>query len=199
MREEIKVAILKNLLEEITRKYDYFLSQREKLLEKTYKLSITDDLTGLYNRHYVLDRLEKEIERALREGSGFSVIMFDLDNFKKINDKYGHLKGDEVLRKVAQILKRHFRSYDVVSRFGGDEFLVLVLSDKNDIEKRLRKIRKEIEEIFPEENLSVSYGVVFFPSEFKDIKGISEIMRLLLSKVDSKMYEDKKKRKGLSK
>jgi PleD family two-component response regulator len=88
MRENVKITILKNLLEEVTRKYDYFLLQREKLLEETYKLSVTDELTGLYNRYYVLDRLENEIERSQREKTSFSVAMLDLDNFKRINDKY---------------------------------------------------------------------------------------------------------------
>lgn len=199
MRENVKITILKNLLEEVTRKYDYFLLQREKLLEKTYKLSITDELTGLYNRYYVLDRLENEIERAQREKTSFSVIMLDLDNFKRINDKYGHLKGDEVLKKVADILKKHFRSYDVVARFGGDEFLVLILSSesKNKIKKRLIDIRREIEKIFPEGNLSVSFGIVTFPSDFKGLKNKDEIVRVLISTVDSVMYKDKKKRKGM--
>jgi diguanylate cyclase (GGDEF)-like protein len=125
--------------------------------------------------------------------------MLDLDNFKRINDKYGHLKGDEVLKKVADILKKHFRSYDVVARFGGDEFLVLILSSesKNRIKKRLIDIRREIEKIFPEENLSVSFGIVTFPSDFKGLKNKDEIVRVLISTVDSLMYRDKKKRKGM--
>ncbi|PMP78047.1 MAG: GGDEF domain-containing protein, partial [Sulfurihydrogenibium sp.] len=126
---------------------------------------------------------------------------FDLDNFKPINDKYGHLKGDETLKKVAEILKSNFRSYDIVARLGGDEFIVLAFIEKDNIQPRLEKIRLEVEKIFPEENLSISYGYLKIPDSLKDIleKNLSkeEIIEIILSEVDSIMYENKRKKKGL--
>ncbi|MGC9007235.1 MAG: GGDEF domain-containing protein [Sulfurihydrogenibium sp.] len=201
MREEIKITILKNLLEEVTRKYDYFISQRELVLKKTFQMAITDSLTGLYNRYFFIDRLYYEIERSIREDLKFYLIMFDLDNFKPINDKYGHLKGDETLKKVAEILKSNFRSYDIVARLGGDEFIVLSSIEKDNIQQRLENIRHEIEKIFPEENLSISYGYLKIPDSLKGIleRNLSkkEIIKIVLSGVDSIMYKNKRKKKGL--
>ncbi len=202
MREEIKLTILKNLLEEVTKKYDYFISQKESMLEKTYQMAITDSLTGLYNRYFFTDRLHYEIHRSLRENLRFYLIMFDLDNFKPINDKYGHLKGDETLKNVAEIIKNNFRSYDIVARLGGDEFVVLAFLDKNDIKQRLENILQEIEKIFPEENLSISYGYLKLPDDLRDIleKNLNnkeENVKIVISEVDNIMYENKRKRKGL--
>ncbi|MGB9766013.1 MAG: GGDEF domain-containing protein [Sulfurihydrogenibium sp.] len=201
MREEIKIKILKNLLEEVTKKYDYFISQRETVLKKTYQMAITDSLTGLYNRYFFIDRLYYEIERSIRENLEFYLIMFDLDNFKPINDKYGHLKGDETLKKIAEILKSNFRSYDTVARLGGDEFIVLASIEKDNIQQRLENIRHEIEKIFPEENLSISYGYLKLPNGLKDIlekhSNKEEIIEIILSEVDSIMYKNKRKKKGL--
>ena len=201
MREEIKITILKNLLEEVTKKYDHFISQRESVLKKTYQMAIRDSLTGLYNRHFFIDRLYHEIERSIRENLNFYIIMFDLDNFKPINDKHGHLKGDETLKKVAEILKSNFRSYDTVARLGGDEFIVLASIGEDNIQQRLENIRHEIEKIFPEENLSVSYGYLKLPNGLKDIlekhSNKEEIIEIILSEVDSIMYENKRKKKGL--
>ena len=198
MREEVKIKLLKNLLEEVTKKYDYFIAQRESILEDVYKKSITDELTGLYNRYYVIHRLREEIIRALREDRNITIIMFDLDNFKPINDKYGHLKGDEVLKKIGDILKNNFRPYDIVARLGGDEFIALFLGDHN-IEERLEKIKKEIESLMPEENLSVSYGFIRFPIDMKEIsEDINVLEKKILAKVDSLMYENKRRKKGMS-
>jgi diguanylate cyclase (GGDEF)-like protein len=199
MREEIKITLLKNLLDEITKKYDYFISLKERILEETYEKAIKDHLTGIYNRYYVMDDLEKEIERTLREGTSFTIVSFDLDNFKPINDKYGHLKGDEILKKVADVLKDSFRFYDIVGRLGGDEFIAIVFGDY-DIEERLQKIRKEIENILPEENLSISYGILKIPTDIKEIledNRKKDILKYVLDKVDRVLYENKKVRKGL--
>ncbi|WP_297890121.1 GGDEF domain-containing protein [Sulfurihydrogenibium sp.] len=203
MREKIKITLLKNLLEEVTKKYDYFISQRERVLEETYKMSITDELTQLYNRHYALEQLKREVERVKREENPFTLVMFDLDNFKPINDKYGHIKGDEVLKNVGNILKKSFRSYDLVARLGGDEFIAIIFEkEKSDVEKRLQKIREEIENIIPQENLSVSYGILQIPDDIKDIlekleEDSDSIIKEILNKVDFIMYTNKKKRKGM--
>ncbi len=195
MREDIKIKLLRNLLEEVTKKYDYFIEQKEKILKETYTLSITDALTSLYNRHYALERFEKELERAIREKASFTLIMLDLDDFKPINDKYGHIKGDEILKKVAEILKRGFRSYDVVSRFGGDEFLIITFQNES-VEKHLNELRKKVENILPQENLSFSYGFLKIPDEIEEFLSEKEnIINHIIDKVDSLLYLNKKERK----
>ena len=89
-------------------------------------LSITDPLTGLYNRRHILSRFEEECERAKRSGVGLSCIMMDVDHFKKVNDTFGHQKGDEVLEMVANQARTSLRAYDVLGRYGGEEFIALL-------------------------------------------------------------------------
>ncbi|HAR45181.1 MAG TPA: diguanylate cyclase [Nitrospiraceae bacterium] len=93
--------------------------------ERLKQISITDDLTGLRNRRYILERLNEEFKRAKRSSRPLSLIMLDLDHFKRINDEYGHPFGDHVLVTVAERIKAHLRDYDLVGRFGGEEFLVI--------------------------------------------------------------------------
>lgn len=88
--------------------------------------SIRDELTGLHNRRYLMSRYNDEYERARRNGTGLGLLMIDIDHFKVVNDTYGHLAGDEVLRNVAQTLAGMLREYDVAGRYGGEEFVVLL-------------------------------------------------------------------------
>ena len=99
------------------------LDQQERLL-RTYAQE--DALTGLYNRRYFTEVAEKEIERAKRYSLPISMIMLDIDQFKSINDENGHLVGDAVLRSIGKQLQATFRTSDITSRFGGDEFLILL-------------------------------------------------------------------------
>ena len=100
--------------------------ENARLYQKTKELSNRDDLTGLFNRRYFFDVAHKEIKRAQRYGRKVSIIMLDLDHFKRFNDRFGHLEGDKALIKVAVILNSHARHADVVARYGGDEFLMLL-------------------------------------------------------------------------
>jgi diguanylate cyclase (GGDEF)-like protein len=106
------------------------MSRQKKTLENLNVLlkhqAVTDDLTGLYNRRHILSELEKELERASRYKHPFSGMMIDIDHFKDINDRYGHLTGDRLLREVASVLAMSIRKIDIVGRYGGDEFLVLL-------------------------------------------------------------------------
>lgn len=98
--------------------------------ELLLELSNTDHLTGLFNRRYLIEALDKELQRARRKDDMLALIMIDLDHFKRINDTYGHLQGDVVLQKVALQLQKELRSYDVAARYGGEEF-VAILPDTN--------------------------------------------------------------------
>ncbi|HXW90198.1 MAG TPA: sensor domain-containing diguanylate cyclase [Terriglobales bacterium] len=96
-------------------------------VERVRKLAYLDGLTGIFNRRFFEFRITEEIERVRRFGSSMGVIMIDIDQFKRLNDEFGHLLGDEVLRQVASILHQQVRRFDIVCRYGGEEFVVLLL------------------------------------------------------------------------
>jgi diguanylate cyclase (GGDEF)-like protein len=115
------------------------------LIRRLESLSSTDQLTGLYNRRVVMERLEEEHARFQRSGQTYAVIMMDLDHFKRINDTHGHTAGDDVLREVSQRMRQSVRSTDTLARMGGEEFLLLL--PMNDIDGALvhaGRIRKRI-------------------------------------------------------
>lgn len=104
------------------------LREKELLEEEVRRLSITDDLTGLYNHRHFYKTLESELARLKRQKTSLSLLMLDLDNFKQYNDRYGHLEGDKVLKKIGEIVNRSIRSnVDSGYRYGGDEFSVLLI------------------------------------------------------------------------
>jgi diguanylate cyclase (GGDEF)-like protein len=112
----VKVHLkIKKLQDELKR-------SNELLLE----LSNTDHLTGLFNRRYMMEALGKEVHRSIRKGGTLSLIMLDIDHFKKVNDSFGHLQGDVVLQKMALQLQKELRSYDYASRYGGEEFVAIL-------------------------------------------------------------------------
>jgi diguanylate cyclase (GGDEF)-like protein len=112
----VKVHLkIKKLQDELKR-------SNELLLE----LSNTDHLTGLFNRRYMMEALDKEVQRSIRKGGNLSLIMLDIDHFKQVNDSYGHLQGDAVLQKVALQLQKELRSYDCAARYGGEEFVAIL-------------------------------------------------------------------------
>jgi len=136
-----------------------------KLFEVTQEMAITDSLTGLYNRRYFYVILDNEIERAKRYQSPLSLIMMDIDHFKLVNDKFGHLAGDEVLHSVSEISKKLLRHIDNMFRYGGEEF-VIILPETNQEEALnvAERIRSTIAETAFKTNkgnvkLTVSIGV----------------------------------------
>jgi len=132
-------------------------TQQEKLRE----LALVDQLTGLYNRHFLMDAVPKRIAQALRHSDALSLIMVDIDYFKLINDTLGHSVGDEVLAAVGAELKRSCRDEDIVSRYGGEEFVILLdRCAQDEATKKAEFIRKMIEKLQPAgRNITASFGV----------------------------------------
>lgn len=136
--------------------------------ELLLELSNTDHLTGMYNRRYLMESLDKEVQRTVRKGGNLSLIIMDIDHFKHVNDTYGHLQGDIVLQKVALHLQKELRSYDTAARYGGEEF-ISILPDASLTEAAFvaERIRTSIQALTFREplsalNLTVSLGVATF-------------------------------------
>ncbi|MBE0599214.1 MAG: diguanylate cyclase [Desulfuromonadales bacterium] len=169
-------------------------SLRDSLKESNQRLtelSNTDPLTGLSNRRCLMETLEREIQRSRRGGSTMSMIMADIDFFKKINDTYGHQVGDEVIKTVADLLRSHLRSYDLAARFGGEEF-VLVLPGSSLVQavqaaERIRTAASLLSFPPPAERLrlTISLGVATYP------RGRIESVDDLVREADSALYKAK--------
>ncbi|MFO1371140.1 MAG: GGDEF domain-containing protein [Candidatus Competibacteraceae bacterium] len=101
------------------------ISDRKRLEEKLRQLAITDPLTGAFNRRYLLQMMETEISRAQRYSRPLTLIMFDIDHFKRINDTFGHEQGDAVLKGIAALVRERLRHSDIFVRWGGEEFMIL--------------------------------------------------------------------------
>ena len=102
------------------------LSDKRKLEEELTRLSITDELTGLYNQRFLYATLDREVEAAKRYNQELALLLLDLDHFKHYNDTYGHLEGDEVLRECGTLVKSNVRMSDLAARYGGEEFVLLL-------------------------------------------------------------------------
>lgn len=147
------------------------LLEKERLEEEVRRLSITDDLTGLYNHRHFFKALEAELVRMKRQGTSLSLLMFDIDNFKQYNDLHGHIEGDRVLKKIGSIVKNSIRSnVDSGYRYGGDEFAVLLIGATREQALGIaERIRSTIEES-GFERITVSIGLAEFNDQY-DLEG----------------------------
>jgi diguanylate cyclase (GGDEF)-like protein/PAS domain S-box-containing protein len=161
------------------------ISAKRKLEEKLRRLSITDKLTGLYNQSHFFQRLEIEKERALRLGHSLSLLLFDLDGFKKLNDAQGHVLGDALLRGIGGVLFKNVRKeVDSAFRYGGDEFTVLLPgADADTAVKFADRVREQIVALRVEgQTLAVgaSMGVTCFDKEDRS--------QQIIAQADTAMY-----------
>jgi len=136
--------------------------ENNRLIDSLTDLATTDLLTGLHNRRYVLGELDKALQRSRRTGHRFSVVLFDLDGFKRINDTQGHAAGDQVLKRAASALQSICRQGDVLGRYGGDEFLLIAFGDPPD-EDNLPT--RSDEAVLREAGLGTSAGIAHFPAD----------------------------------
>jgi two-component system cell cycle response regulator len=160
------------------------LKEKGRLEEEVQRLSITDDLTGLHNYRHFYKTLELEIARLKRQRTALSLLMFDMDNFKRYNDLYGHLEGDKVLKKVGEVVNRLIRSHvDSGYRYGGDEFAVLLVGATLDQAMPIaERLRISIEQA-GFRDISVSIGVTEFYPDYN----LREFVRL----ADDSLYAAK--------
>lgn len=160
------------------------------------ELSVRDYLTGLFNRRYMEETLERELLRAKRKEVSFGIMMLDVDDFKHFNDTYGHAAGDVVLREFGNLLLRHFRGGDIACRYGGDEFVVVLLDTSLEMTReraeRLCEHARHINIQFegqPLETVTFSIGVAVFP---KDGSTRAEVLKA----VDIALYRAKQEGRG---
>jgi len=153
------------------------------LYEHTKQLSITDELTEVFNRRYFSQQFEREIQRAKRYHHSIALIMLDIDHFKAYNDRYGHTLGDHALKTVACKLEKILRKADIVARFGGDEFIIMLPEiAKEQAHKVANKLRKEIErtssanDAEPSDlDITISLGVAVYPQDASEPHQLIEL------------------------
>jgi len=153
-----------------------------------------DELTGLHNRRFFSEYLDTEFQRAARNKQSFCIVVIDLDSLKRINDVYGHLVGDSVLKIVAQVLSSNVRSYDILARYAGDEFVLVMpdtaLNEAEHVINRLMTANDQARLEYLSRNIflpSYSYGIAAFPDD-----GIT--YEEIFSSADKRLYEAKAKK-----
>ena len=168
------------------------LQQEKNRYERDSKL---DPLTEIFNRREMIARMEIEQKRQLRHGNQFMLILGDIDNFKNVNDTFGHDQGDRVLKRIARIMKDQIRGIDCISRWGGEEFLImLVETDLDDGQKVAERIRKNIEETvfeFKESKISVTLTCGLSAHH-----GAEDTIESCIKRADQALYQGKKQGKN---
>jgi len=168
--------------------FGYLLARIKLLHEQMSLMAHTDPLTNIYNRLHFGNFLDAEIDRVKRYGGTFSIIFFDLDRFKQINDEYGHMVGDEVLKQVAEVVQQANRNADIFARYGGEEFIILAPStDIAGARIHAERLRNDIEnyrfsDIY---KLTCSFGIAEYKADTDDVSS-------LFKHADTALYNAKK-------
>lgn len=201
------VTELRKLVDEMNRKNEALHERNLELItiqdelyrvnQKLEQMAITDSLTGCYNRRFLMQQLEHEALLNLRYRIPFSIFLFDIDFFKQINDRYGHLAGDEVIRRTAEIVKSQLRRTDILARYGGEEFTVyLPHTNREQAERLADRIMNAVEENRIESDqeqigITISMGIVTEDNFEQQVDDVKEYLRGLFSRVDSALYKAK--------
>jgi len=177
---------LEKLNESLEKKVIKRTKKLKEANEKLEKLATTDALTKAYNRYYFMESIEAEVKRFHRYHNAFSLIMFDIDYFKQINDNYGHHIGDEVLVSISRLIQTSLRDTDTLFRFGGEEFMVILpetgLDEAYEIADRMRLLVEQ-HDFGLKSATTISIGVVVFQD--------GDTVDSIVSKADTLLYHSK--------
>jgi len=171
----------------LTQVFNNMVTRLRQGREELERLSVTDPLTGLYNRRRMMEALENEVRRSRRLKHSFAVLMGDVDNFKRYNDAHGHPAGDKVLKRVAAILQKATRDVDRVARYGGEEFFVVMPETEGDGAADVAdRVRKQLAaEKLPGDAVTLSFGVAEFPAH-------GDNPEALIAIADAALYQAKR-------
>lgn len=169
----------------------FFMAQLIKKLaearNRIENIAITDDLTGIFNRRHILSRFAEEFEKVKRLNTNLSCILADIDQFKSVNDTHGHLAGDEVLREISHRIRNTIRAYDILGRYGGEEFLILLpdtgLEDAMYLAERIRVRVKDNPIIISK--ITISLGVTAMQAQDQSVDDV-------IKRADERLYSAKK-------
>jgi two-component system, cell cycle response regulator len=169
--------------------------ERHQLIMQLKKMSLHDPLTGLFNRRYVVEKIEELISLGKRNKAAFSLCLIDLDNLKHINDNYGHNTGDNAIKTIAEALQESTRQTDTCARYAGDEFLtVFPNSDAEDVElyvERVKKslVKKKVKGL--DYKISASYGIAYYSQ--------SDSVTEIIERADQSLYKNKASKPNIAK
>lgn len=193
-RQQIVLSILTNTLELQVEERTKELQESKQTLEK---LAREDFLTGLLNRRAFMERASKEVANAIRHNRPLSLVLFDIDFFKTINDEYGHATGDDVLKKLSDVTIKQCREGDLICRYGGEEFVILLhatpASDAENLVKRLQTVINSLVITADSDiHITASFGLVSLKQEQERAYNADKLLSRMLSTADEAMYNVKK-------
>ena len=203
------VTDLRKLVDDLNRKNETLHERNLELIRtqeelfnanrKLEQMAITDSLTGCYNRRYLMQKLEKEVVDHIRNKVPFSIALFDIDHFKRINDQYGHLVGDQVLIATVKAVRGVLRPTDVLARYGGEEFTVYLPNTRSrEAEELARSVMRAVSEIAADVGnkvitirVTVSIGIVSSEDYEKPVDEVRDFLRDLFARADAALYQAK--------
>ena len=201
-RQLVVIAILT-----ITITSHIYMIKQEEFDARLYKIAITDELTGIANRRALIQELEKRISEAMRYKKELSVLLFDIDDFKDINDKHGHLIGDSILQRLTRICQSWLRTTDFIGRFGGEEFMVVcpntTLEGAKALAERIRTAVEEADFTYGGKKIyvTISIGVTELSNHMDNLslqRNEIEISNDMIDAADSAMYHAKRSGKNMT-
>ncbi len=172
-------------LKQIKENLKSLITNIDKNIDSLYKIATHDEKTGLYNYKFFSEMLKIELEKAKR-GNKLSIAIFDIDFFKQINTKYGHIKADELLIKVAKLLESSLRISDIIARFGGEEFIALLPNTSKQQAKLVaERLRKLVEKQLSKYSLTISSGITEYKSK--------DTIKTIKTRADKALFKAKEK------
>ena len=186
----VNVNIIFSIILTIIRAYLMILVTAKESQRELENLCFRDHLTNIYNKRYLMEYLDKELAITRKHDTGLGIVMFDIDNFKLINDAYGHLFGDEILKGVARIVQNNLRGTGIFGRYGGEEFMIIFRNSTNkDIEKVMKSIMKDVrDERWSQDCFAITFSTGILSIVNSDN---SFDVRKLIDNVDKVLYSAK--------